>query len=146
MVVMQAIDSPFGSWPMDVDMLSFETHELNALLLGVDRQVLSFERDSDAYVVKLWYDALEEAYVPRQLRICQLAGDCVVPIVGRAYRHGDWRRVDIDIVGRNGRSGGRELLWVEEVVIGAGVDVGDVAVDVVDDGLEGIGETVLLVD
>ncbi|KAL1702485.1 hypothetical protein EV121DRAFT_209920 [Schizophyllum commune] len=85
---MQAIDSPFGSWPMDVDMLSFETHELNALLLGVDRQVLSFERDSDAYVVKLWYDALEEADVPRQLRICQLAGDCVVPIVGRAYRHG----------------------------------------------------------
>ncbi|KAL1722827.1 hypothetical protein EV715DRAFT_269971 [Schizophyllum commune] len=85
---MLAIDSPFGSWPMDVDMLSFETHELNALLLGVDRQVLSFERDSNAYVVKLWYDALEEADVPRQLRICQLAGDCVVPIVGRAYRHG----------------------------------------------------------
>ncbi|KAI5896885.1 uncharacterized protein SCHCODRAFT_02570047 [Schizophyllum commune H4-8] len=85
---MQDTDSPFGSWPMDVDMLSFETHELTALLLGVDRQVLSFERDSNAYVVKLWYDALEEADVPRQLRICQLAGDCVVPIVGRAYRHG----------------------------------------------------------
>ena len=52
----------------------------------------------------------------------------------------------VDVVGRDGSSGGRELLWVKEVVIGASVDVGDMAVDVVDDGFEGEGEAVLLMD
>ena len=64
---------------------------------------------------------------------------------------GNWRsrdrgRMDIDVVGGDGRSGCCELLWVEEVVVGAGMDVGDMAVDVVDDGFEGKGEAVLLMD
>ena len=66
-------------------------------------------------------------------------------------RKGDWRsgdrgRMYVDVVGRDGSSGCRELLWVEEVVVGAGVDVRDVTMGVVDDGFEGVGETVLLVD
>ena len=64
---------------------------------------------------------------------------------------GNWRsrdrgRMDVDVVGGNGRSGCCELLWVEEVVVGAGINIRDVAVDVVDDGFEGEGEVVLLVD
>ena len=61
-------------------------------------------------------------------------------------RSRDRGRMDIDVVGRNGRSGGCELLWVEEVVVGAGVDVRDVTMGVVDDGFEGVGETILLMD
>ena len=52
----------------------------------------------------------------------------------------------VDVVGRDGSSGCRELLGVEEVVVSAGVDVGDVAVDMFDDGFEGESEAVLLVD
>ena len=64
---------------------------------------------------------------------------------------GNWRsrdqgRMDVDVVGGDGRSSCCELLWVEEVVVSAGVDVGDVAVDMVDDGFEGESEAVLLVD
>ena len=62
------------------------------------------------------------------------------------WRSGDRGRTHVDVVGRDGSSGCRELLWVEEVVVGASVDVGDMAVDVVDDGLEGEGEAVLLMD
>ena len=66
-------------------------------------------------------------------------------------RERDWRsrdrgRMYVDVVGRDGSSGGRKLLWVEEVVVGASVDVGDMAVDVDDDGFEGEGEAVLLMD
>ena len=56
-------------------------------------------------------------------------------------RSRDRGRMDIDVVGRNGRSGGCELLWVEEVVVSAGVDMRDVTVGVVDDGFEGVSET-----
>ena len=64
----------------------------------------------------------------------------------RNWRSGDRGRMYVDVVGRDGSSGCRELLWVEEVVVGASVDVGDMAVDVVDDGFEGEGEAVLLMD
>ena len=57
----------------------------------------------------------------------------------------DWT-LDVGVVGGDSGSGCRELLWVEEVVVGASVDVGDMAVDVVDDGFEGEGEAVLLMD
>ena len=64
---------------------------------------------------------------------------------------GNWRsrdqgRMDVDVVGGDGRSSCCELLWVEEVVVSAGVDMRDVTVGVVDDGFEGVSETVLLVD
>ena len=64
---------------------------------------------------------------------------------------GNWRsrdrgRMDVDIVGGDGRPGCCELLRVEEIVVGAGVDVRDVTVGVVDDGFEGVGETILLMD
>ena len=64
---------------------------------------------------------------------------------------GNWRsrdrgRMDVDVVGGDDRSGCCELLRVEEVVVGAGMEVRDVAVGVVDDGFEGVGETILLVD
>ena len=52
----------------------------------------------------------------------------------------------VDVVGRDGSSGCRKLLWVEEIVVGASVDVGDMAVDMVDDGFEGESEAVLLMD
>ena len=45
----------------------------------------------------------------------------------------------VDVVGGDGRSGCCELLWVEEVVVGASMDIGNVTVDVVDDGSEGEG-------
>ena len=64
----------------------------------------------------------------------------------RNWRSGDQGRMYVDVVGRARSSGCRELLWVEEVVVGASVDVGDMAVDVVDDGFEGEGEAVLLMD
>ena len=54
--------------------------------------------------------------------------------------------MDVDVVGGNGCSGCCELLQVEEVVVGAGVDVGDMAMDIVNDSFEGEGEAVLLVD
>ena len=57
----------------------------------------------------------------------------------------DWT-LDVGVVGRDSGSGCCELLGVEEVVVSAGVDVGDVAVDMVDDGFEGESEAVLLVD
>ena len=64
---------------------------------------------------------------------------------------GNWRsrdrgRMDVDVVGGDDRSGCCELLRVEEVVVGAGMEVRDVAVGVVDDGFEGEGEAVLLMD
>ena len=62
------------------------------------------------------------------------------------WRSGDRGRMHVDVVGRDGSSGCRELLWVEEVVVGAGMEVRDVTVGVVDDGFEGVGETILLVD
>ena len=64
----------------------------------------------------------------------------------RDWRSRDWGRMYIDVVGRDGSSGCRELLRVEEVVVGASMDVGDMAVDVVDNGFEGEGEAVLLMD
>ena len=64
----------------------------------------------------------------------------------KSWRSGDRGRMYVDVVGRDGSSGCRELLWVEEVVVGASVDVGDMAVDVDDDGFEGEGEAVLLMD
>ena len=64
----------------------------------------------------------------------------------RDWRSRDRGRMDVDIVGGDGRSGRCELLRVEEVVIGASMDVGDMAVDVVDDGFDGEGEAVLLMD
>ena len=54
--------------------------------------------------------------------------------------------MDVDVVGGDGRSGCCELLRVEEVVVGAGVNVRSVTVGEVNNGFEGIGETVLLVD
>ena len=42
--------------------------------------------------------------------------------------------MDIDVVGGDGCSGCCELLRVEEVVVGAGVDVRNVTVGVVNDG------------
>ena len=64
----------------------------------------------------------------------------------RDCRSRDRGRMDIDVVGGDGCSGCCELLQVEEVVIGVGVDIRDVTVGVVDDGFEGVGEMVLLVD
>ena len=64
----------------------------------------------------------------------------------RDWRSGDRGRMHVDVVGRDGSSGCRKLLWVEEVVVGASVDMRDVTVGVVDDGFEGVSETVLLVN
>lgn len=87
---MQDIDAPYGSWSLDVDLDDawYQEAELIPLQLSPERQVLSFERDSVVYALKHWYEALEEADIMHQLRVGLLAGDCIVPILGRAYRDG----------------------------------------------------------
>ena len=64
----------------------------------------------------------------------------------RDWRSGDQGRMYIDVVGRDGSSSCGELLWVKEVVVGASMDVGDMAMDMVDDGFKGEGEAILLMD
>ena len=64
----------------------------------------------------------------------------------RDWRSRDWGRMYIDVVGGDGSSGCCKLLRIEEVVVGTSMDVGDMAVDVVNNGFKGEGEAVLLMD
>ncbi|KAL1722826.1 hypothetical protein EV715DRAFT_191964 [Schizophyllum commune] len=83
---MQDPAAPFGSWDADFDIFVVqESGSWTPLHLNSQRNVMTHRTASDTYAVKWWFDDIEEADIPRQLRIGLQAGDCVVPPVGRVF-------------------------------------------------------------
>ncbi|KAJ7226594.1 kinase-like domain-containing protein [Mycena rebaudengoi] len=85
--------SPFGTYPKDMDLTSVPLHSLEELEPGAkERRVLRYSQEG--IIVKEYYKPFEdEKFTPfnveRIWSIMELAGECCVSIVGRAFRGPD---------------------------------------------------------